>query len=153
MSKVETYNSIADLQKRLNFRVKELQDRVKSMHGKRVIVGIPPGAKYPDGKSVAKVADQIVYGVNENGTRMRAGPRPFIKIAELANGKKWLRMLQDGVREELRRRQSSNLRPLLLKVGNRMVSDIRKVMIDLDVYDTGKMHDSITVLQVNNKKV
>lgn len=32
-----------------------------------------------------------------------------------------------------------------------MVEDIREKMLEMEVYDTGKMYNSISVLQVNNK--
>lgn len=150
---VTNTNSFADFSKKLIARARDIKERVESMRGKRIVVGIPPSAKYPNGKSVAKIADCVSYGINENGTRMRAGPRRFMTVAAEENKGKWSRMLQDGVRNALRRQKRPNLRPLLLEVGERIKSDIQKTMMSFPnpVYDTGRMHDSITILKVNNE--
>lgn len=150
---VTNSNSFADFSKKLIARAKDIKERVESMRGKRVVVGIPPSAKYPNGKSVAKVADCITYGVHEDGRPMRAGPRRFMTVAAEENKGKWSRMLQEGVRDALRRQKRPNLRTVLLEVGERMKSDIQKTMLDMEVYDTGRMHDSITVLKINNEDV
>ena len=72
-------------------------------------------------------------------------------VATEENKGKWSSMLQEGVRDALRRQKRPNLRPVLLEVGERMKRDIQKTMLDMGVYDTGRMHDSITVLKVNNE--
>lgn len=150
---VTTSNSFADFSKKLIARAKDIKERVEAMRGKRIVVGIPPSAKYPNGESVVQVADCISYGVNENGSPMRAGPRRFMTVAAEENKGKWSRMLQKGIRDALRRQKNPNLRPVLLEIGEEMKSDIQKTMLDMDVYDTGRMHDSISVLEVNHTKL
>ena len=61
--------------------------------------------------------------------------------------------MQDGIREALRAQQKPNLRPLMIKVGERMQHDIKETMMELDIYDTGRMHNSISILQVNNDRI
>ena len=122
------------------------------MRGKKVVVGIPKSAKYPNGKSVAEVAEQIEYGICDNGAPMKAGPRPFMRVAAAENKAKWNRMLQDGVRKALRERRKPNLRPLMERLGERIKTDIQETMMSFPdpVYDTGRMYDSISVLKINN---
>ena len=148
-------SSIVDFSKKLKSRLQDIKDRVESMRGKRVVVGIPKSAKYPNGKSVAEVAEQIEYGICEIGAPMRAGPRPFIRVAIASNKGKWNRMLQDGVRKALRAKEKPNLRPLMEKLGERIKKDIQETMMSFPdpIYDTGKMHDSISVLKINNTVV
>lgn len=146
-------NSFADFSKKIKARATDIKERIASLKGKRIVVGIPPSAQYPNGKSVVQVADCITYGVNENGSPMRAGPRRFMSVAVEENGKKWNRMLQEGVRQAYRQQKRPNLRPLLIKVGERIKSDIQKTMLDMDVYDTGRMHDSVRLLQINSTEV
>ena len=146
-------NSIVDFCKKLRARARDIKDRVESMRGKRVIVGIPKSAHYPNGQSVAHVADLISYGVHEDGSPMRAGPRRFMTVATEENKGKWSRMVQDGVRTALRREKRPNLRPLMIEVGETMQKDIRDTMLEMDVYDTGRMFNSISILQINNKRL
>ena len=150
---IHTSNSAADFGKKLRTRIEELKDRVNSMRGKRVIVGIPQSARYPNGKSVAEVANLIADGVLDNGAPSSKPPRPFIRIATEENRLRWNRIMQDGIREALRAQQKPNLRPLMIKVGERMQHDIKETMMELDVYDTGRMHNSISILQVNNDRI
>ena len=150
---ITTCSSFADLTKKLKARALDIKSRVESMRGKRVVVGIPASAEYPNGKKVAAVAQLINDGVHENGYPMRAGPRRFFTVAADNNGKKWSRILQDGVRKALRARQRPNMRPVMIKVGEAMVDDIRKTMLDMDVYDTGRMYSSISILNINGQKV
>lgn len=150
---ISNTNSFADFSKKLTARARDIKDRVESLRGKRVVVGIPKDAKYPNGKSVAKVADLISYGVHEDGSPMKAGPRRFMTVTVEENKGKWGRMLQDGVRTALRREKRPNLRPLMIHIGEEMQKDIRDTMLDMDVFDTGRMLSSISVLQVNNERI
>lgn len=150
---VTTCSSFADLTKKLKARALDIKRRVESMRAKKVVVGIPSSAKYPNGKSVAAVAQMINDGVHENGKPMLAGPRRFMTVAAENNGQKWNRILQDGVRNALRARQRPNMRPVMKAVGEAMVKDIRKTMLDMDVYDTGRMHDSISILNINGEVI
>ena len=59
---VITTSSFADFSKKLIARAQDIKKRVESMHGKKVVVGIPSSAKYPNGKSVAEVAELISDG-------------------------------------------------------------------------------------------
>ena len=150
---VETFSSFADFRKKLTARAKDIKERMESMRGKSVVVGIPPSAEYPNGKSVVEVAQLITDGVLENGYPSSKPPRPFIRLATEENQSKWGRKIQEGIREALRRRQRPNLRPVLMKVGERMKKDIQAKMLELEVYDTGRMHDSISVLSINGREV
>lgn len=143
-------NSFVDFNKKLKARAKDIIDRVESMRGKRVVVGIPDSATYPNGKKVAMVADLISAGIMENGKSTSMGPRPFMTIASEENGAKWNRMLQRGIRRALREKQKPNLRPLMIQIGETMQKDIKKTMLDMDVWDTGRMHSSISILQIND---
>ena len=148
---ISTSSSFADFSKKLIARAQDIKERVESMRGKKVVVGIPASAKYPNGKSVAAVADLISEGVLENGAPSSKPPRPFIRIAVDENKQKWSRKLQEGIRNALRREKRPNLRPILIEVGEEMQKDIRKVMLDLGVWDTGRMHSSISILKINNE--
>ena len=150
---ISTSSSFADFSKKLIARAQDIKERVESMRGKKVVVGIPASAKYPNGKSVAAVADLISEGVLENGAPSSKPPRPFIRIAVDENKQKWSRKLQDGIRNALRREKRPNLRPLLIEVGEEIQKDIKKVMVDLDVWDTGRMHNSISILRINNEVI
>ena len=149
--RINTSNSFAEVSKKLMARAKDIKERVESMRGKKIVVGIPESAEYPNGKSVAAVADLITYGIKEDGDWMQAGPRPFIREAASENGQKWSRRIQDGVRAELRAHKRGDIQGVLQEVGETMVEDIREKMLEMEVYDTGKMYNSISVLQVNNK--
>lgn len=146
-------SSFADFSKKLVARAKDIKDRVEAMKGKKVVVGIPASAKYPNGKSVAEVAELITNGVLENGAPSSKPPRPFMKIAVEENKKKWNRRLQEGVRAALRERKKPDLRPLLIDIGEEMQKDIRRVMVDMDIGDTGRMHNSISILQINDQRI
>lgn len=146
-------SSVADFCKKLTARARDIKERVEAMNNKRVVVGIPADATYPNGQKVAEVAELITYGVQENGSPMKAGPRRFIEVATEENKQKWNRMLQDGVREALRREKKPNLRPLMIKLGEEMQNDIRNTMLDMDIYDPGRMLNSISILQINNERI
>lgn len=148
---VYTTKSVAELTKKLKARAKDIRDRVESLKGVKVVVGIPKDAKYPNGKSVAEVAQLVSYGINENGSPMEAGPRRFLTVAAEENQSKWSRILQDGVRTALRKEKKPKLSPMMMKLGERMQEDIRKTMREMDIYDTGRMVDSISILKVNDE--
>ena len=150
MSDINTRAANA-LAKKLFAKVKDIKSQVVALGENRMVVGIPPEAKYPNGKSVAKVAECITYGVHEDGRPMRAGPRRFMTVAIQENRGIWNRMLQQGLSKALKRQERPDLNPVLLEVGERMKNDIQKTMLDMEVYDTGCMHDSISVIKVNNE--
>ena len=150
-----TSASIDDFCKKLRATAADIKDRMNAMREKKLSVGIPKSAKYPNGKSVAEVAEQIEYGICDNGAPMKAGPRPFMRLAVAENKRKWDRMMQEGIRDALRRQKRPNLRPLMIEVGDRMVRDIQRTMMSFPhpVYDTGRMLSSISILQINNQRI
>lgn len=138
---VETCSSFAELSKKLTARADDLKDIVRKMRKKDIVVGIPPESTYPNGKKIVDVAELIEYGTHA------MAPRPFMRIAAAANKDKWNRKLVDGIRQELREHKKRNLRPILISVAEEMQKDIKKTMLDLDIYDTGRMHSSISILK------
>lgn len=142
-----TYSSsFAELSKKIKARALDIKKRVEALDGQRVVVGIPGDAEYPNGKKVAEVAELVTYGIRDDGSPSLAGPRRFMYVAGEDNKKKWYRMLQDGVRKSLRGGGTPDLKPVLKEVGEEMKSDIQKTMLDMGIYRTGRMYDSISVL-------
>jgi len=139
---ITTCSSFADLSKKLHAKAEDISARVNAMRKKNIVVGIPPESRYPNGQKIVDIARMIEYGTKN------IGPRPFFRLAAEENAAKWTRMLSKGVREEVRRRKRPVIRPTLIAVGEEMQKDIRKTMLDLDVWDTGRMHSSISILKV-----
>ena len=139
---VTTCSSFADLSKKLHAKAEDISARVNAMRKKNIVVGIPPESRYPNGQKIVDIARMIEYGTKN------IGPRPFFRLAAEENAAKWTRMLSKGVREEVRRHKRPVIRPTLIAVGEEMQKDIRKTMLDLDVWDTGRMHSSISILKV-----
>lgn len=139
---VTTCSSFADLSKKLRAHAEDVKQKINAMRGKQIVVGIPPESTYPNGMKIAAVADMIEHGT------AHIGPRPFMRIAAAENKGKWNRMLAKGIRQEVRKHKRPRLRPILVEVGEEMQKDIRKTMLDLDVWDTGRMHSSISILKV-----
>lgn len=143
-----TYSrSFADLSGRIRARAEEMKRKVEALDGKKVVVGIPADAKYPNGKSVAEVAELVSYGIRDDGSPANKGPRRFMTVAQEENGEKWNRMLKEGVRQALRAGGRTNLKPVLERVGDVMRDDIKKTMQEMGILKTGKMMDSIEVLE------
>jgi len=153
-------SSLVDLKKKMKSTAEDIKRRINSMRGKEIIVGIPPDStypphtkstdslKYPNGIPIAVVANMIEYGIAANGAPMKKGPRPFIRLAVEENEAKWARMLVQRIRDKVRRYKRPNLRPILISVAEEIQKDIRKKMLQLDVWDTGRMHSSISILKV-----
>lgn len=148
---VNNLSSLLEFSKKLKDRAQDIKKRVESMRGASVVVGIPSNARYPNGKRVAEVAERIEYGVMENGAPMRAGPRPFMRVTVDNNKDKWNRMLQDGVRESWKVSGTPDVRSVMMKVGEQMQQDIQRTMEEMGLSETGKMHDSVKVLKINNE--
>ena len=108
---------------------------LKAMDGITLSVGIDPTAKYPDGKSVAEVADFVEYG-----TRYMP-PRPFMRAAKEERGAAWRGMLRRAVEKSVKTGQP--LEPLLEPIAEKMKSDVQESIMGFAAYRTGRLHDSV----------
>ena len=105
------------------------------MDGVTLAVGIDPSAKYPDGKSVAEVADFVEYG-----TRYMP-PRPFMRNAKMENEASWRGLLRRAVARSIK--DETPLEPLLEPIAERMKSDVQESIMAEGAYRTGRLHDSV----------
>lgn len=86
-----------------------------------VKAGVLAGATYPDtGVKVAKIARMQEFGTS------KIPPRPFLRNTVAREGGEWQRALKKEVNLYLAGKQS--LDAVTTRVGNRMVSDIKKTI-------------------------
>lgn len=126
--------------------LQQFEDRVKrdieakirtarAMDGIRLSVGIDPDARYPDGKSVAEVAELVEYG-----TRYMP-PRPFMRVAKIENEAAWRGRLRRAVDRSLKTGQPID--HLLESLAMEMKSDVQESIMGFGAYRTGRLHDSV----------
>ena len=108
---------------------------LKAMDGITLSVGIDPTAKYPDGKSVAEVADFVEYG-----TRYMP-PRPFMRNAKSENAAAWRGRLRRAVERSLK--TGEPIEPLLETVAQKMKSDVQESIMAEGAYRPCRLHDSV----------
>lgn len=107
----------------------------RAMDGIRLSVGIDPDARYPDGKSVAEVAELVEYG-----TRYMP-PRPFMRVAKIENDAAWRGRLRRAVDRSLKTGQPID--HLLESLAQEMKSDVQESIMGFGAYRTGRLHDSV----------
>lgn len=108
---------------------------LKAMDGITLSVGIDPTAKYPDGKSVAEVADFVEYGTRN------MPPRPFMRNVKTEYSAAWRGMLRRAVEKSAKTGQ--RLEPLLEPIAQKMKSDVQESIMAEGAYRTGRLHDSV----------
>lgn len=108
---------------------------LKAMDGITIAVGIDPSAKYPDGKSVAEVAELVEYG-----TRYMP-PRPFMRNAKAEKEASWRGMLRRAVARSVK--DGTPIGTLLVPIAERMKSDVQESVMAEGAYRTGRLHDSV----------
>lgn len=127
--------SFSDLSRKMEEEVKGIANSLKALNGKKIAVGIPSNAKYPNGTKVAKVAKIIEYGTHS------MAPRPYMRTAFSENGPKWKRELADRCRQ-IALGKGSNYQQALQAVGNEMADAVRENIVAMDAVDTGRLRDS-----------
>ena len=121
---------------RLERKVQAVISRMKRLDGQSVGVGIAPGARYPDGKPVAEVADFI-----EHGTRFMP-PRPFMRTAKARNYESWRGILRRGALKAVQTGESPL--PSMIRAAQKMKADVQKSIVDYGAVRTGRLRDSVT---------
>ena len=107
----------------------------RAMNGIRLSVGINPAAHYPNGKSVAEVAELVEYGTR------RMPPRPFMRVAKAENEAAWRGRLRRAVDKSLKTGQP--LDSLLEPIAQKMKEDVQESIMNFGAYDTGRLHNSV----------
>ena len=107
----------------------------KALNGIRLSVGIDPKAHYPNGKSVAEVAELVEYG-----SRMMP-PRPFLRNAKAEMEDTWRGRLRRAIEKVLK--TGEPIDPLLDRVAAKMKLDVEESIMAYGAYDTGRLHNSV----------
>lgn len=132
-----TVKNLDKVQAKIRRVLKHAQESVRSIDGKRVVVGIPESAHYPNGQSVRSVAALVEYGTS------RMPPRPFMRTCRADNKAKWWNVLRRNIRQIIKGNQTAE--SALEEVGELMQSDIRQSIEDFGAVRTGRLKDSISV--------
>lgn len=99
----------------------KFRKKLAGMDGFLVKAGVLAGATYPDtGVKVAKIARLQEFGTS------KIPPRPFLRNTVAREGGEWQRALKKEVNLYLAGKQSLDV--VTTRVGNRMVSDIKKTI-------------------------
>lgn len=137
MSIKVTVKNLDKVQAKIRRVLKNAQETVRSIDGKRVVIGIPESAHYPNGQSVRSVAALVEYGT----TRMP--PRPFMRSCRADNKAKWWNQMRREIRQVAKGKETADA--ALISVGETMKADIRQAITDYDAIDTGRLRDSFEV--------
>ena len=132
-----TVKNLDRVQAKIRRVLKQAQETVRSIDGKRVVVGIPDSAHYPNGQSVRSVAALVEYGT------VKMAPRPFMRTCRAENKAKWWNQMRREIRQVAKGKETAN--DALLKVGATMKADIRQTITDYDAVDTGRLRNSFEV--------
>lgn len=127
--------SFSDLSRKMEEEVRGIANSLKALNGKKIAVGIPSDAKYPNGTKVTKVAKLIEYGTHS------MAPRPYLRQAFAENAGKWKSELAEKCREIVKGK-GSNYRQALQAVGNEIVGAVRENITAMDAVSTGRLRDS-----------
>ena len=127
--------SFSDLSRKMEEEVRGIANSLKTLNGKKIAVGVPSDAKYPNGTKVAKVARLIEYGTHS------MAPRPYLRQAFAANAEKWKAEIAEKCKE-IAKGKGSNYRQALQAVGNEIVEEVRENITAMDAVDTGRLRDS-----------
>lgn len=132
-----------------NFNLSKEFEKHFKLTNAGIKVGIMADAKYPDGTSVAEVAQWNNFGIQD------IPPRPFMSKAISKNQDKWLNVLSNDLKKSGDYEKSLNV------LGNVMTGDIKKEITDIKtpansqetinkkgssnpLIDTGLLRNSIT---------
>lgn len=99
----------------------KFRKKLTNLEGFSVKAGVLAGATYPDtGVKVAKIARMQEFGTS------KIPPRPFLRNTVAREGGEWQHALKKEINLYLADKQS--LDAVTTRVGNRMVSDIKKTI-------------------------
>lgn len=127
--------SFIDLSRKMEEEVRGIANSLKALNGKKIAVGVPSDAKYPNGTKVSKVAKLIEYGTHS------MVPRPYLRQAFAENAGKWKMEIAERCKE-IAKGKGSNYRQALQAVGNEIVEEVRENITAMDAVDTGRLRDS-----------